>query len=51
MQGLDGLAGRCRGYRAAGCRFAKWRSPLTIDVAAGTPSALAIETNCLRSER
>jgi len=46
MQGLDGLAGRCRGYRAAGCRFAKWRSPLTIDVAAGTPSALAIETNC-----
>ena len=35
-----------RRYYAAGCRFAKWRSPLTIDVAAGTPSALAIETNC-----
>mmetsp|Transcript_8529 Transcript_8529/g.25663 ORF Transcript_8529/g.25663 Transcript_8529/m.25663 type:complete len:375 (+) Transcript_8529:155-1279(+) len=46
MQGLDGLAERCRGYYAAGCRFAKWRSPLRIDVAAGTPSALAIETNC-----
>ncbi|KAH8055244.1 3-phosphoinositide-dependent protein kinase [Aureococcus anophagefferens] len=30
---------------AAGCTFAKWRSPLTIDVAQGTPSALAIETN------
>ena len=37
---------RDRRYYAAGCRFAKWRSPLTIDVAAGTPSALAIETNC-----
>ena len=46
MQGLDGLSERCAKYYAAGCRFAKWRSPLTIDVAAGTPSALAIETNC-----
>lgn len=45
MQGLDGLALRCREYKAAGCTFAKWRSPLTIDVAQGTPSALAIETN------
>ena len=25
-------------------QIAKWRSPLSIDVAAGTPSALAIET-------
>ena len=46
MQGLDSLGDRLQGYRAAGCVFAKWRSPLTIDVAAGTPSALAIEANC-----
>lgn len=45
MQGLDSLALRCREYKAAGCSFAKWRSPLQIDVAKGTPSALAIETN------
>ena len=45
MQGLDFLAKRCAEYKAAGCTFAKWRSPLTIDVAKGTPSALAIETN------
>jgi fructose-bisphosphate aldolase class I len=45
MQGLDSLAARCREYAAAGCRFAKWRSPLTIDVANGQPSALVIEAN------
>jgi fructose-bisphosphate aldolase class I len=46
MQGLDSLAERMRGYKAAGCSFAKWRSPLTVDVAAGKPSGLAIESNC-----
>ena len=45
MQGLDSLAERLREYKAAGCVFAKWRSPLTIDVAAGKPSQLAIEAN------
>uniref|UniRef100_A0A061R8B5 fructose-bisphosphate aldolase n=1 Tax=Tetraselmis sp. GSL018 TaxID=582737 RepID=A0A061R8B5_9CHLO len=45
MQGLDSLAARCREYKAAGCKFAKWRSPLTIDVAAGQPSDLVIEAN------
>eukprot|EP00668_Euglena_longa_P016385 GGOE01020636.1.p1 GENE.GGOE01020636.1~~GGOE01020636.1.p1 ORF type:complete len:560 (+),score=118.86 GGOE01020636.1:32-1681(+) len=45
MQGLDSLAARCREYRAAGCRFAKWRSPLTIDVAAGQPSDMVIAAN------
>jgi len=45
MQGLDSLAERLREYKAAGCVFAKWRSPLTIDVAAGKPSALAVEAN------
>lgn len=46
MQGLDGLGPRLRAYKAAGCVFAKWRSPLSIDVARGTPSDLAIEANC-----
>ena len=45
MQGLDSLAERLREYKAAGCVFAKWRSPLDIDVAAGKPSQLAIECN------
>ena len=30
MQGLDSLALRCREYKKAGARFAKWRSPLQI---------------------
>ena len=34
-----------REYKAAGCVFAKWRSPLTIDIAAGKPSQFAIEAN------
>ena len=46
MQGLDSLAVRAAEYRAAGCVFAKWRSPLTIDGASGKPSELAIEANC-----
>lgn len=29
-QGLDGLAERCQGYYAKGCRFAKWRAVLRI---------------------
>jgi fructose-bisphosphate aldolase class I len=45
MQGLDSLAERLREYKAAGCVFAKWRSPLDVDVAAGKPSQLAIECN------
>ena len=45
MQGLDSLAERLREYRAAGVVFAKWRSPLNVDLAAGKPSQLAIEAN------
>lgn len=45
MQGLDSLAVRCREYKEAGCKFAKWRSPLEINVAAGQPSDLVIEAN------
>lgn len=45
MQGLDSLAVRCREYREAGARFAKWRSPLVIDVANDQPSDLTIEAN------
>lgn len=47
MQGLDSLSARCKEYKAAGCRFAKWRSPLAIDVASGQPSDLVIEANML----
>ena len=45
MQGLDSLAERCRQYYQAGARFAKWRSPLVIDVANGRPTNLAIHAN------
>lgn len=45
MQGLDGLAGRCKEYYDAGARFAKWRSPLVIDVSKGCPTDLAIRAN------
>jgi len=44
MQGLDSLAMRAKEYYDAGCRFAKWRSPLVIG-ADGTMSDLAIRTN------
>lgn len=47
MQGLDSLAARLEEYKAAGAVFAKWRSPLTIDEAAGQPSDLVIEANML----
>jgi len=43
MQGLDSLAVRCKEYKAAGAKFAKWRSPLIITPTA--PSDLAIESN------
>jgi fructose-bisphosphate aldolase class I len=45
MQGLDSLGARCREYYEAGARFAKWRSPLAIDVARGCPTDLAIRAN------
>lgn len=45
MQGLDSLAVRCKEYYAAGARFAKWRSPLEIDVSKGCPTNLAIKAN------
>eukprot|EP00238_Polyblepharides_amylifera_P011390 CAMPEP_0196575486 /NCGR_PEP_ID=MMETSP1081-20130531/4955_1 /TAXON_ID=36882 /ORGANISM="Pyramimonas amylifera, Strain CCMP720" /LENGTH=388 /DNA_ID=CAMNT_0041893807 /DNA_START=248 /DNA_END=1414 /DNA_ORIENTATION=+ len=45
MQGLDSLAARCKEYKLAGCKFAKWRSPLVIDVAADQPSDMIIESN------
>lgn len=45
MQGLDSLAARCAEYKAAGARFAKWRSPITIDVDAQQPTDLVIEAN------
>jgi len=44
-QGLDGLGKRCAEYYAMGCRFAKWRAVLKIDVANGCPSQAAITAN------
>merc|ERR1719331_1579958 len=41
--GLDNLNDRCAGYYAQGARFAKWRTALQIDVAAGMPTDLAID--------
>lgn len=45
MQGLDSLAARCKEYYDAGARFAKWRSPLVIDIEKGCPTDLAIKAN------
>jgi len=45
MQGLDSLAVRCRLYYSQGARFAKWRSPIAIDVSKGQPSMLAMKSN------
>lgn len=45
MQGLDSLAVRAAEYYAAGARFAKWRSPLVIDMSKGCPTDLAIRAN------
>jgi fructose-bisphosphate aldolase class I len=36
--GLDSLAAMAKEYYALGCRFAKWRAVLTIDVDKKTPS-------------
>jgi fructose-bisphosphate aldolase, class I len=45
MQGLDSLNVRCQEYYQAGARFAKWRSPLEIDMDRGCPTSLAIRAN------
>lgn len=42
-EGLDGLAGRLRGFAALGARFAKWRAVLRIG--AGIPSPFAVRAN------
>ncbi|XP_071849177.1 fructose-bisphosphate aldolase A-like [Apostichopus japonicus] len=42
-QGLDGLADRCKEYKAAGADFAKWRCVLKISE--HTPSTLAMKEN------
>ena len=42
-EGLDGLRERLTEYRGLGARFAKWRA--VIDIAAGIPTAFAIEAN------
>merc|ERR1719181_1505936 len=41
--GLDSLADRCAKYYEQGARFAKWRTALQINVAAGCPTDLAID--------
>jgi len=45
MQGLDSLAARCKEYYDGGARFAKWRSPLVIDMEKKCPTSLAIKAN------
>merc|ERR1719148_375331 len=45
MQGLDSLAVRAKEYYSGGARFAKWRSPLVIDIEKGCPTDLAIKAN------
>jgi len=45
MQGLDSLAVRAKEYYNAGARFAKWRSPFTVDMAQGRPTDVAIAAN------
>ena len=55
-QGLDKLGDRCAEFYKKGCRFAKWRAVLKIDVANGCPSECAIAERCdsdaaLRSHR
>jgi fructose-bisphosphate aldolase class I len=44
-QGLDKLGDRCAEFYKKGCRFAKWRAVLKIDVANGCPSECAIAEN------
>uniref|UniRef100_A0A7S4J766 fructose-bisphosphate aldolase n=1 Tax=Odontella aurita TaxID=265563 RepID=A0A7S4J766_9STRA len=45
MQGLDSLAVRAREYYKAGAKFAKWRSPVSIESSTGRPTDLAIRAN------
>jgi len=45
MQGLDSLAVRCKEYYEGGARFAKWRSPLVINIEKGCPTDRAIKAN------
>lgn len=42
-EGLDGLAGRLKGYYALGARFAKWRA--VIDIGEGKPSYTCVLAN------
>lgn len=44
-QGLDSLGDRCAAFYQKGCRFAKWRAVLKIDVTNGCPSECAIAEN------
>ncbi|KAF5838972.1 fructose-bisphosphate aldolase class-I-domain-containing protein [Dunaliella salina] len=43
-QGLDGLADRCKAYRAQGAKFAKWRAVVKIG-SDGCPTSTAIHEN------
>jgi fructose-bisphosphate aldolase class I len=40
VQGLDGLADRCKKYYEKGCRFAKWRA--VCKIGDGRPSQISI---------
>lgn len=44
-QGLDKLGDRCKAYYDKGCRFAKWRAVLKIDLDKGCPTECAISEN------
>ena len=44
-EGLDGLRERLEGYYSMGCRFAKWRAVITIDVDNGLPSDYCVSAN------
>eukprot|EP00345_Euplotes_harpa_P007520 CAMPEP_0168332342 /NCGR_PEP_ID=MMETSP0213-20121227/8902_1 /TAXON_ID=151035 /ORGANISM="Euplotes harpa, Strain FSP1.4" /LENGTH=206 /DNA_ID=CAMNT_0008336351 /DNA_START=44 /DNA_END=661 /DNA_ORIENTATION=+ len=44
-QGLDKLGARCAAFYAKGCRFAKWRAVLKIDMTNHCPSEVAIREN------
>ncbi|KRX09161.1 hypothetical protein PPERSA_08877 [Pseudocohnilembus persalinus] len=44
-KGLDSLAAMAKEYYGYGCRFAKWRSVLQIDIEKNQPSELAIQEN------
>jgi len=44
-QGLDGLADRCKKYKADGATFAKWRCVIKINTPVGVPTDTAIQEN------